>query len=315
MKNAVLLSPVFKDYLWGGTRLRDEFEKKCDFEKIAESWELAAHKDGESVIASGEFCGMTLSEYVEKCGKECLGRRAERFDRFPIMIKLIDAKDNLSVQVHPNDAYALKNEDDYGKTEVWYVISADEASCLYYGFNRSITKDEFKRRIADNTIEEVLEKVNVKAGDVFFIEPGTLHAIGKGLLICEIQQNSNTTYRVYDYNRRGADGKPRQLHTEKAVEVTELKAADGGKHIPKEEGRYVFASCEYFTSEYIKSDSECTVELDKESFRSLIVLDGSAEISVNGEKLNVHKGDSVFVPAQDGSLTINGKGEFILSYV
>ncbi len=315
MKNAVLLSPVFKDYLWGGTRLRDEFKKDCDFEKIAESWELAAHKDGESVIASGEFRGITLSEYVEKCGKDCLGRRARRFDRFPIMIKLIDAKDNLSVQVHPSDDYALKNEDDYGKTEVWYVISADEDSYLYYGFNRDITKDEFKRRIADNTIEEVLGKAHVKAGDVFFIEPGTLHAIGKGLLICEIQQNSNTTYRVYDYDRRGADGKPRQLHTEKAVEVTELKTAGGGKHIPKENGRYVFASCEYFTSEYIKSDGECVIKLDEESFRSIVVLDGSAEISLNGETLAVHKGDSVFIPAQDGEMTINGTVEFILSYV
>ncbi len=315
MREPVLLAPTFKDYLWGGTRLRDEYRKKCDFDKIAESWELAAHKDGESTIASGSLAGLTLSEYIEKNGKDFLGKRAARFDRFPIMIKLIDAKENLSVQVHPSDSYALKNENDYGKTEVWYVVSADEGSCLYYGFNREITKDEFRRRIADNTIEEVLGKVSVKPGDIFFIEPGTLHAIGKGLLICEIQQNSNTTYRVYDYDRRGADGKPRQLHIEKAIDVTNLIVGGKGDHVPEDADRYPIAKCEYFTSEYIRSEGECEIALDEESFRSIIVLEGDLKICVGDFELDPHKGDSVFIPAQNGTVRVTGSGKLILSYV
>ena len=194
----VLLKPAFKDYLWGGTRLRTEYGKDCGLDRIAESWELSAHKDGQSVVASGDLSGKTLTDYIDACGKEILGSRGTAFEKFPILIKFIDAKQKLSVQVHPDDEYALANEGEYGKTEVWYVLSADEGAALYYGFNRKITKDEFLARISDNTVEDVLNRVEAKPGDVFFIKPGTGHAIGEGLLICEIQQNSNTTYRVYD---------------------------------------------------------------------------------------------------------------------
>ena len=195
--------------------MRDEYGKKCDFDKVAESWELSCHKDGNSVIDSGEYKGLTLSEYVEKAGKAVLGTDCEKFENFPILIKLIDAKDNLSVQVHPDNEYALRVEGEYGKTEMWYVVDCDPGASLLYGFTHEISKEEFRQRIENNTLLEVTNRVEVHPGDVFFIESRTLHAIGKGILIAEIQQNSNTTYRVYDYGRVGADGKPRQLHIEK----------------------------------------------------------------------------------------------------
>ena len=211
-----------KDYLWGGTRLRDEYGKKSDKEKLAESWELSCHKDGQSVIANGEFEGKTLTEYIDKCGKGILGKKCERFEYFPILIKLIDAKDNLSVQVHPDNEYAMRVEGEYGKTEMWYIVDREEGAELLYGFKKEISREEFAERIKNNTLLEVTNNVPVHKGDVFFIDAGTLHAIGKGILIAEIQQNSNTTYRIYDYGRVGADGKPRELHIEKACEVTQL---------------------------------------------------------------------------------------------
>lgn len=316
----ILLKPAFKDYLWGGTRLRTEFGKECDLEKIAESWELSAHKDGQSIVASGEHCGKTLQEYIDLCGREILGKRGEAFEFFPILIKFIDAKDNLSIQVHPSDEYALENEGEYGKTEVWYVLSAEEGSALYYGFNREITKDEYRRRIADNTITDVLNRVEAKAGDVFFIKPGTVHAIGSGLMICEIQQNSNTTYRVYDYDRRGADGKPRELHIDKAIAVSNLTpsdSADSSDGIVSHEGytSRTIAKCKYFTTECLEVKSQAVIDIDTESFRSIIVTDGSATLAMGDDVLELKRGDSVFIPAQNAQAKLRGKCDILLSYV
>lgn len=316
----VLLKPAFKDYLWGGTRLRTEYGKDCDLDRIAESWELSAHKDGQSIVAGGEHAGKTLGEYIAACGREILGRRGAAFEMFPILIKFIDAKQNLSVQVHPDDAYALANEGEYGKTEVWYVLSADKGAVLYYGFNRQITKDEFLTRLSDNTVEEVLNRVEAKPGDVFFIKPGTVHAIGAGLLICEIQQNSNTTYRVYDYNRRGADGKLRELHIDKAAAVADFapsaSADSSGKTIVRNGfTTRTIAQCKYFTTERIEVSSFAEIPVDTESFRSVIVTDGSAKLSVGDTALSVKAGDSIFIPAQNAAVKIDGACGILLSYV
>ena len=213
------LIPPIKDYIWGGTKLREEFGKESGLERLAESWELSCHKDGVSVISGGEFDGMTLSEFVEE-HPEALGKNCGRFEFFPVLIKLIDARDDLSVQVHPDDDYAMRVEGGYGKTEVWYVIDCEEGAELIYGFAEETDSDTFRRAIEEGTLLDIVNRVPVKKGDVFFIEAGTLHAIGKGILIAEIQQNSNTTYRVYDYGRLGADGKPRELHIDKALDVT-----------------------------------------------------------------------------------------------
>ena len=319
---AIKLNPAFKDYLWGGTKLRDEYGKKCDLDKVAESWELSCHKDGCSVVADGEYAGLTLPQYIEKAGKAVLGTDCEKFEYFPILIKLIDAKQNLSVRVHPDNDYAMRVEGEYGKTEMWYVVDCEPGAGLLYGFKHEISKEEFRRRIEDNTLLEVTNRVEVHPGDVFFIEAGTLHAIGEGILIAEIQQNSNTTYRVYDYGRVGADGKPRQLHIEKAIDVTRLAPATrpcgrpqatpdafaGGSVLP-------VASCDYFTVKEMEVTSHAALMADEKSFHSLLLLDGSLTLSMGGEKLEMKKGASVFVPAGSGDYTLTGKGRLILTTV
>lgn len=316
----IKLSPAYKDYLWGGTKLKTEYGKQSDLDIVAESWELSTHKDGQSIVASGADKGKTLSAYIAEHGEDILGANAKKFDYFPILIKFIDAKDNLSIQVHPDDAYALKNEGEYGKTEMWYILEAEEGASLYYGFNRGITREEYQQKIEDNTILDVLNKVAVKKGDVFFIKSGTVHAIGKGIVICEIQQNSNTTYRVYDYDRRDAQGNPRQLHVAKALEVSTLGPADteNGSKPETNCGGYtdkVLSSCNYFTVHRLKIQSSAALRTDTTSFRSLIITEGNAVLTMGETILSVTKGDSIFLPAQDADYTIEGTCEVILSYV
>ena len=307
----VKLTAQIKDYIWGGTRLITDFGKKTDLDKAAESWELSTHPDGESVVSSGMFSGLTLSRYIAENGIDCIGENAKQFKDFPVLIKLIDAKGDLSIQVHPSDEYALEHENQYGKTEMWYIVDCDEGAYLYYGLNREITREELRQRIENNTILEVLNKVEVKKGDVFFIPSGTIHAICAGILICEVQQNSNITYRVYDYNRRDANGNTRQLHVDKAIEVTNLKP------LPKPErtGGGKLASCKYFTAEKVVLSGSAKIDIDTSSFRSLIILDGEGSISVGGRSVDFKKGDSIFVPAQDAKMELTGNAQCIMSYV
>ena len=307
----IKLIPTIKDYLWGGTKLITEYNKKTDLEKAAESWELSTHPDGESIVATGAYSGLTLSEYIKQNGEECIGTRAAKFDFFPILIKLIDAKDSLSIQVHPEDEYALRVEGEYGKTEMWYIVDCEPDAYLYYGLNRTVTKDEFRKRIEDNTLLEILNKVPVHKGDVFFIPAGTIHAICSGILICEIQQNSNTTYRVYDYDRRGKDGKPRELHIEKAVEVSNLYPAPMQKKYDDNK----LAECKYFTVEKINCNGNTEIKTDTESFRCLTVLDGSGILESGGASMSISKGESIFIPAHDGKIVLNGEIDAVLSYV
>lgn len=306
------LDPAFKDYLWGGTRLRDDYGKKCDYDKVAESWELSCHKDGNSVIANGEAAGMTLAAYIEKEGKSILGTNCDRFENFPVLIKLIDAKDNLSVQVHPDNEYAQRVEGEYGKTEMWYIVDCDPGATLLYGFKSEVTKEEFARRIQDNTLLEITNAVPVKKGDVFFIKAGTLHAIGKGILIAEIQQNSNTTYRVYDYGRVGADGKTRPLHIEKALDVTKLCPAEPYPTIPAvtENGctSRLLSKCEYFTVYKLDIEKSAKRNADNTSFECILNLEGTALISCGGTDITLNKGETAFIPAGCGEYTINTKG-------
>ena len=308
--NPMLLSPAFKDYLWGGTRLKEEFGKKSDLDIVAESWELSTHKDGQSVVASGEFAGMTLGEFVEK-NPSVLGENCKKFEFFPILIKFIDAKDNLSIQVHPDDEYALKNTGGYGKTEMWYILDCEEGASLYYGFKEEITKEQFKASIEDNTLLDYLNKVEVKKGDVYFIEAGTVHAIGKGIVICEIQQNSNTTYRVYDYDRRDAQGNARELHVEKALEVSVTKPPMEYK----QENENLLAKCKYFTVEKADVDGEMEFAVDETSFKSVIVTDGEGTLTLGDCEMQIKKGDSIFIPAQNGKFTVKGNCNIIISYV
>ncbi len=315
----LLLKAPLKDYLWGGRRLIDEYGFETDKEKAAEAWMLSCHKDGNSIVRNGELAGLTLQQAVETWGQVSLGKKCADFTYFPILIKLIDAKDRLSVQVHPNDEYALANEGEYGKTEMWYVVDCDEDAKLIYGFNQDITRGEFLERINNNNLSPVCNYVPVKKGDVFFIEAGTMHAIGKGILIAEVQQNSNTTYRVSDYGRLGADGKPRELHIKQAIEVTKTQKPTKPYGAVGDVTLYPFgtvrelASCEYFTTELIRLDGNVGI-YDNDSFISLLVLDGSATLSYTGGMMRLKKGDSVFVPA-GLKVRLTGNAEIMYSHL
>lgn len=308
MKPFRLTAPC-KDYLWGGNTLR-EYGKQSDKACIAESWELSCHPDGESIIADGAYAGRTLTEFLHE-NPDALGTNCSRFDRFPVLIKLIDAKDNLSVQVHPDDAYALAHEGEYGKTEMWYIVDAQPDAELIYGFKENITKEEFRRAIEENTLLDKVNRVPVKKGDVFFIEAGTLHAIGKGILIAEIQQNSNTTYRVYDYGRVGADGKPRELHIEKALAVTSLTPPKPQECYPKKGTMQLLAHCDYFCTSCTEIENLCQIGSDETSFVHLLILEGEAVLTAENCEIPLQKGTSVFVPAGTGAFRINGKCKFI----
>lgn len=308
------LIPACKDYLWGGSRLKKEFGVKYDGDVLAEAWMLSCHPDGPSVIANGEFAGKTLKEYIDEKGREVLGTHCRRFRDFPILTKFIDAKDNLSIQVHPSNGFALKHEGQYGKTEMWYVLDAEPGAYLYYGFKQEISKEEFAERIKNNTLLEVLNPVEVHKGDTLFIESGTLHAIGKGILIAEIQQNSNVTYRVYDYGRVGKDGKKRDLHIEKALAVTNrVPMVHRGTNYPH------IADCDYFTVDKLDLDGVLTYRMQgtvkETSFLSILILDGQGTISNQGDKVPYQKGDSIFLPAGSGDWQIEGKCDALLTTI
>ena len=303
-----------KDYLWGGHRLKDEYHKESDSDIVAETWELSCHPDGPSVIENGPYKGRTLSEFISKEGKEVLGINCRRFRDFPILTKFIDARDNLSIQVHPDNRYALTNEGQYGKTEMWYVLDAGENAFLYYGFRKEISRQEFAKRIKEDTLLEVLNAVPVRKGDVLFIESGTIHAIGKDILIAEIQQNSNVTYRVYDYGRVGKDGKQRDLQIEKALDVTRrvpiLRSDSAYPHV---------ADCDYFTVDKLYLDGAVMRSLkgsiSDASFVSLLFIEGEGRISSGGEELDFCKGDSFFLSAGSGEYEIEGSCEVLVTSI
>ena len=308
------LKPACKDYLWGGQRLKNEYHIEYDGDILAEAWELSCHPDGPSVITNGKYAGKTLKEYIDEKGMEVLGTHCRRFREFPILTKFIDARDNLSIQVHPSNGYALQNEGQYGKTEMWYVLDAQPGAFLYYGFRKEISREEFAERIRNNTLLEVLNPVEVHKGDTLFIASGTLHAIGKGILIAEIQQNSNVTYRVYDYGRIGKDGKKRDLHIEKALAVTErVPIIQRGENYPH------IADCDYFTVDKLDLDGTLMRRMQgtvgKESFLSILILDGEGVISSKNEKVTYRKGDSIFLPAGSGEYTIEGTCDALLTTI
>lgn len=301
------LSPAIKDYIWGGNKLKTDFNIASDKDKIAEAWELSTHEDGSSIVLNGEFKGKTLSEVLSIWDIEC-----------PILIKLIDAKDDLSIQVHPNDEYAQKFENSKGKTEMWYIIDCDEDASLIYGFKKNISKEELKKAIQNDTLLEILNKVKVKKGDVFFIEAGTIHSIGKGILLAEIQQSSNITYRVYDYGRVGIDGKPRQLNIDKALEVANLKVANTDNKqelITKTDGykQTLLAKCDYFIVNKLDIETKAELISKNNSFISLIILEGKGNIKFGNDLLEFDKGDSFYIPPNFGSYIIEGRAEIILT--
>lgn len=336
------LEPAFKDNLWGGTKLRTVFGKKCDYDVIGESWELSAHPDGQSVIASGIFTGMYFGEFIEKYGHDVVGWKSSSLDRFPVLIKFIDAKKDLSIQIHPDDDYALEIENEFGKNEMWYVVDCEPGAFLYCGLKKDSSKEEIRERIENNTITDILNKIEVHKGDCVMVKAGTIHAIGAGILICEIQQNSNCTYRMYDYDRKDKFGNKRELHIDKAIDVVDVNKykpfISDNKDVP--EGAEVLVSCKYFecykyvlgsdaaeadhasdiedncyNTENVRNTGKVNISVDAMSFRSVIVIDGSGKIAVGNNTMDYKAGDSFFVTAGEKVINLEGTGTVIVTKV
>lgn len=319
-----LLKPAGKDYLWGGNRLNDEFSKGIHLDPLAETWECSTHPDGPSIVANGEFAGMTLADVLH-AHPEYVGTHPKTEGDIPILIKFIDAKKDLSVQVHPNDTYAFEKEHGQnGKTEMWYVLDAAKDASLVYGFYHDMDKETLRRSIKEGTVEKFLQKVKVKKGDVFFIEAGRVHAIGAGALIAEIQENSNLTYRLYDYNRRDKNGKLRELHIDKALDVVDLKGSAEPKQ-PLRVLRYkrgcateLLCRCKYFQVERMLLNTErcremATFQTESNSFEVLLCINGCGIVlGESGHTIQFFRGDCIFVPANSEKLKIHGKAELLV---
>lgn len=370
------IHPACKQYLWGGEKLIREYGISSPNTPLAEAWVLSAHSDGDSRISfsEGELCsegkesseGESFAEYL-KCHPEAVGSFGKAFPFFPTLIKLIDAKKALSIQVHPDDSFALSREGQYGKTEMWIVLEREEGAFLYFGFQKDYTEEEIRRAIEEENFPSLLCKVMVEPGDVFFIPAGTVHAIGAGILLAEVQQNSNLTYRVYDYGRKDAQGNTRELHVEKALEVMNRKqlsayrqeafkkqgkkpvgekaageSATGEKVAEKNVYLERIGSCEYFTVDrlFLEENAFYSGKLTEESFLSLLVLEGEGvlteetkccedmhqessteckqEKSSSTEKKDrrfVKKGESYFLPAEEGQWSLKGTGKFLLTFL
>ena len=285
--------PEFKDYIWGGSRLVTDYGKQTDKRPVAESWELSLHPDGPSRIADGRLLSQVASPAA-------LGENCARFPEFPVLIKLIDAADDLSVQVHPSDAFAREHEHSPGKTEMWYIAQAGQGAGVYLGFKRPVTAAEFEKASADGTVLSLLNFIEVKPGDCFFIPSGTVHAIGKGCLICEIQQNSNVTYRVYDHGR----GRP--LHTAKA-----LACADLSEYRPPRFREGVLGECEYFSVSKLEVSGSASVTVRKDSFLSVTCVEGGGAV----DGLAARRGDSFFIAAGSGKTPLSGDMTLLLTRV
>lgn len=318
-----LLKPAGKNYLWGGNRLNDDFSKGIDMEPLAETWECSTHPDGPSSIVTGEHKGRLLSDVLRE-HPEYLGTYSATNGELPILIKLIDAKKDLSVQVHPNDEYAKINEKgSLGKTEMWYVLDALKDTSLVYGFHRNMDKETVRKSIKDGTLEKYLQKIKVEKDDVFYIESGKVHAIGAGALIAEIQQCSNITYRLYDYNRLDKNGKTRQLHIDKALDVADLT---GGVELrqPLRILKYakgcaseVLCRCKYFQVERQLINTErfrqmADYRTGSHTFEVLLCIGGCGVMfDKDREFINFFKGDCIFIPANSVGLKIHGKAQLL----
>ena len=316
-----LLTPAGKDYLWGGSRLKWDFAKDIPLDPLAETWECSTHPAGESTAASGPFRGQTLTKILED-HPEYLGTHPEKGKGLPVLVKLIDADRDLSVQVHPDDGYALHKEGGQrGKTEMWYVLDAAKGASLVYGLSRTADRETIRAAAQNGSLMKYLQRVPVRPDDVFYVEPGTIHALGAGILVAEIQQSSNLTYRLYDYDRVDKNGQKRPLHLEKALDVANFHAAPEprqplrvlryGRGVAKE----LLCRCRYFEVYRMIVNTErrqrVTYRADGESFRALLCVRGCGTARFGESALDLCRGDCLFVPADSQEMTLHGQMTFL----
>ncbi len=291
------LKPVFKNYIWGGEKLIN-FWNKNSVPPLAESWELAAHPDGDNLILNGDLKGLRLSEAVKKFPEIVSSDFDPHNNIFPLMVKLLDSKNILSVQVHPNDKYAEIYENSLGKTELWYIISHEPDAFIYLGFEHEISKKEFEKAILNNSLTDYLKKIYVNNGDTFLIEPGTIHAIGGGILLAEVQQNSNITYRVYDY------GRGRELHIKKALDVVKTTPIN-----------YDAKKCDKFKTKILQPENNSINFKNPDSFKFILCLEGECEFTNENINLKLELGENLFIPANSGAFKISGSCNLLMAYV
>lgn len=316
--------PVYKDYIWGGRNL-EKLGKRLPESIVAESWEVSCHPDGASIIDNGEFGGTTLPQLINQYGQAILGNGLNEngIKKFPLLVKFIDANDDLSVQVHPDDNYANTHENgEYGKNEMWYIISAKPGAKLVYDVVPGTTGQSLQKAVEENNIESCLKSVNVSSGDVINIPSGLIHAVGKGILLAEVQQNSNTTYRIYDYNRKDKEGNKRPLHIKKALDVIDFnsygrKEIYRGLEIPIVDGssKRFLAANNYFSAELYNIIEGIEEDADGSRFYIYTFIEGEGEISYNSGSIKVKLGESVLIPATLGKYRIQGSIKALKSYV
>lgn len=315
------LKPAVKSYLWGGNRLSSEFGIGTGETPIAEAWMLSCHPAGTSVILNGRLAGKPLSEVLPGNFEKILGANSPADAGFPILIKFIDANRDLSIQVHPGNEYHGVDSGESGKTEMWYILDAEEGAYIYYGFSKEVTKEEMMKHIEEKTITSILNRVYVKKGDAFYIKSGTVHSMGPGVFVAEIQQSSDLTYRIYDYDRTDAEGNPRELHIDKALDVTDRTFVPGPAVRPAAtvyEGYSIarLVSCEYFTVDFIEIKSSAEFSSREESFESILITDGSGKLTFGNSAfsaMDVKKGDSILLPVGTGRYRIEGTCNMIMT--
>lgn len=302
------LKPVYKNYLWGGKKLIHSWGKDSGTEILAESWELASHKDGDNIILDGPCKNLTLSEAVKKY-PEIVSPEFKPDSTFPLMFKLIDSQLPLSIQVHPDDDYAMIHEHSKGKVESWYILNHEEGAYIYLGLKHKVSRSELEDAIMNHSLPDILNKIYVNDGDTFFIPSGTLHAIGSGVTLAEIQENSNITYRVYDYGRLGADGKPRELHIAKALDVANLEPVNYSA--PGQTGN-IIVECKEFCVERVNAPYSGMT--NHEGFRFILCIDGMIDFTCGDVNHALQKGGNVFVPSDcENVFMIEGNGECLIT--
>ncbi len=309
---------ILKDRIWGGTKLKSVLHKPILSVITGESWEISTVENDISIVANGNFKGKNLNELISQFPEAILGTKVyERFGKqFPLLFKYLDAKLDLSIQVHPNDELAKKRHHSFGKTEMWYVMQADENARIIVGFKEKSNVEEYSKNLENHTLISILEDVKVKTGDAFFLETGTVHAIGAGLLVAEIQQTSDITYRIYDFDRKDANGNRRELHTELALEAINYNKIETKKeynktnNIPNE-----IVDCKYFTTNFIPLDGNIKVRKSGETFTVYMCVDGGFEINYDNQKYQYQKGDTVLIPAQLSDFEMAGKASVLEIYI
>ena len=310
--------PILKERIWGGKKLKTILNKSITSKITGESWELSTVEGDVSIVSNGELKGKTLMELIVETPNELLGTKVhERFGKqFPLLFKYLDAREDLSIQVHPNDKLAKERHNSFGKTEMWYVMQADADSRIIVGFKENSSKEEYLKHLKDNTLVSILDNVKAKAGDIFFLETGTVHAIGAGLVVAEIQQTSDITYRLYDFDRVDAQGNKRELHVDLALDAINYNKVNTQKEYDsKTNTSNVVVDCPYFTTNFIPLESNTEISKSSETFTVYMCIDGSFEIEYDGFKHTYIKGDTVLIPAAIRSFVLNGKASILEIYI